>query len=265
MIRLISTLLIVLCAADTVGANAAKVLPIESLFRAQLAGDGRMESFAADKDFDFARPAKDTAVKAPERAAKSVVGAAWRSAVLPGWGEFYVGHKRKARVFFTVEGLAWIGFFGFRTYGNWKEDDFIRFAAQRAGADLDGKDDWFLDVVGFYDDIDDYNALGRAYDPERPYLEDNATYHWRWQQPADRDIYRNLKNQSREAFRRANFMIGLALVNRVVSVIDAVRDARRSRRTLDDSFDDPQKSRWRFRVDPFSRDRQLILTYGAAF
>jgi len=185
--------------------------------------------------------------------------------LVPGWGEYYVGHKKKARFFFTVEVLSWIGFIGFTTYGNWKEDDFIRFANERAGADLNGKDDWFLDMVGFYEDIDEYNSFGRVYDPDRPYLDDNVSNHWRWQNPSDKKLYRHLKNRSREAYRRADFMIGLAILNRVVSVIDAVRDAKRSRHTFDASFGNTGEIRYRFDVDPFSSRRQISLTLFTPF
>jgi len=184
---------------------------------------------------------------------KSVARAALYSLLLPGLGEYYVGHKQKARVFFTVEALGWAGLIGFRVYSNWKEDDYRRFAAERANADLEGKDDWFADMVGFYDDIDQYNSFGRVFDPERPYLEDNASNHWRWQTRSDRAIYRHLKNKSREADRRAEFMIGLLVVNRIVSVIDAVRDAKRSQRRLDRSFGRIGPLDYRVDVDPFSK------------
>ena len=94
----------------------------------------------------------------------------------------------------------------------------MKFAAERAGADLDGKDDMFRDMVGFYDDIDQYNTRGRVDDPERPYYQDNSEYHWAWINPADRATYRSLKNRSREASRRRDFLIGLAVVNRIVSM-----------------------------------------------
>jgi len=196
---------------------------------------------------------------------KSTAKAAIYSAILPGWGEYYVGHKSKARFFFTVEALSWISYAAFTTYGHWKKDDLIRFANEHAGADLWGKDDDFLDMVGFYDDIYEYNSLGRAFDPHRTYLEDNTTNHWRWQSLNDQRIYRHLKNQSREAFRKADFMIGLAILNRVVSVIDAVRDARRSQRTLDDSFGIAKNIRYRFEVNPFSDFRQVSFTVFTPF
>jgi len=197
---------------------------------------------------------------------KSAFKAGIYSAILPGWGQFYLGNKGKARVFFTVEAVSWVGFIAFRTYGKWKKDDFIRFANERAGADLWGKDDHFLDMVGFYDDIDDYNAFGRAVAPERAYLEDTPANHWRWQSEADRMAYRDLKNRSREAYRRSKFMIGLAILNRIAAVIDAVRDAKRARYRIDEQeFRDVRDLSYQVKIDPFNLREQISFVLFTPF
>ena len=193
----------------------------------------------------------------------STAKAALYSLLLPGMGEYYVGNKGKAKYFWGVEAAAWIGFIAYRTYGSWKKDDLIDYAAVHANASLDGKDDEFLDMVGFYDDIYQYNSFGRVFDVERPYLEDNADNHWVWQSDDDQAAFRHLKNRSREAYRRANFMIGLAVLNRIVSVIDAVRDARRSRSLIDQDF--TASPAYKIEIDPLSRRDQVRFTLFTDF
>ncbi len=198
---------------------------------------------------------------------KSIQKTILYSALLPGLGEYYVGNRKKARYFFAVEALSWIGLISFRTYSGWKEDDYISFAAEKAGADLEGKSDDFRDWVGFYDDIDQYNTLGRVLESSRPYLEDNASNHWRWQTLADKNAYREIKNRSKEADRRADFMIGLMVLNRIVSVIDAVRDVRKSHKLFGDSSeeDGPGKIRCRLDIDPFNAYRPLSFSVYTRF
>ncbi len=174
--------------------------------------------------------------RTPVTGRKSVVKAALLSALLPGAGEYYLGNRGKARYFFAVEAISWAGCIAFRTYGHWRKDDYIRYARTNAGADLEDKSEEFRDLVGFYTSIDDYNSLGRVYDPERPYLYDTPDNHWRWQSDADQAAYRNLKNRSREAYRRAKYMIGIAVANRIVSILDAIRDTRRVNRSLEGSY-----------------------------
>ncbi|MGH8016549.1 MAG: hypothetical protein ACREBV_10175, partial [Candidatus Zixiibacteriota bacterium] len=123
----------------------------------------------------------------------------------------------------------------FHIYGNWKENDMVDYAATHANAQLSKKNEEFQDWVGFYEDIDQFNSLGRVQDPERPYLVDSPENHWRWESSVAQDSYRHLKNRSREAHRRRDFMVGFAIVNRVVSIVDAVRDAKRSQREIKDS------------------------------
>ena len=198
---------------------------------------------------------------------KSVSKAMLYSALLPGLGEYYVGHRKKARYFFAVEAMSWLGFLSYHTYGKWKEDDYINFARERAGAELEGKDDLFQDWVGFYDDIDQFNEYGRVQDRDRPYLVDNESNHWRWSSRADKSSYREIKNSSREAFRNRDFTVGLMILNRIVSIIDAVHDARKSRRLFGDSTpsDDNERFAYRLDIDPLSAEQQVHLELLARF
>jgi hypothetical protein len=198
---------------------------------------------------------------------KSVSKAMLYSALLPGLGEHYVGNRKKARYFFAVEAVSWLGFLSYHVYGDWKEDDYVNFARERAGAQLEDKDDLFRDWVGFYDDIDQFNEYGRVQDRDRPYLVDNESNHWRWRNSADRTAYRELKNGSREAFRRRDFTVGLMIVNRIVSIIDAVHDARKTRRLFGDATPSADGERFGYRldVDPLGAEQQVRLELLARF
>lgn len=219
-----------------------------------------MSSFQFDDFSDLNQAPANTTSGRP-----SIIKAGMLSALLPGLGEYYLGHRNKAKYFFGAEALAWVGFFAFRTYGGWKKDDFIDLAALHADAQLEDKDDEFLDWVGFYIDIDQYNTLGRVGDPDRPYLEDTPENHWLWDSESYQEAYRDLKNRSREAYRRSEFMIGAAILNRVISVIDAVRDARRARRAIDDEFSRSDGLNYRVAIDPLHPYRQLTITLYTSF
>lgn len=241
--------------AQSSGAVEMQATPIQQQMEAEVTS----VAWLADDDFDVV-PEDQPPVNGREGKKVSVVKAAMLSALLPGLGEYYTGHRTKAKYFFGAEAATWAGFIAFRTYGGWKKDDLIRFAAANAGASLDGKDDEFLDWVGFYPSIDDFNTLGRVSDPDRPYLEDTPENHWLWLSESDQEAYRDLKNSSREAYRRANFMIGVAIVNRLISVIDSIRDAKRASRRIDDSFTDSRKLNYKLSVNPFSASNQIRLT-----
>ena len=246
--------------ASTIVTSAAEAVdlkktPIQDQLASNISSYYNGQTFAGVDEFDNDINSQQAFENAEK---KSIFKAALYSALLPGLGEYYVGNRRTARAFFVVEATAWIGYLSFKLYGNWKEDDMIRFAAEQANAELDGKSKEFQDWVGFYDDIDQYNSLGRVQDQDRPYLADNSTNHWRWQSDEDRANYRHLKNRSREAQRRADFMVGLAVVNRIVSIIDAVRDAKRANSEIKDAdFSLVGKVKYRLDVNPFSTNKTV--------
>jgi len=233
---------------------------LQRAMRAGLLADSRTNSFtyfsqSGGDEFAATEKAQPTVGR------KSVYTAAALSALVPGGGQYYLGNRRTARYFFAAEAITWIGYAALRTYGNWRRDDYIRFAAVNANAQLDGKSDDFIDLVGFYSDIRDYNTLGRAFDPEREYLPDTPENHWEWQSYDDQREFRDLKNRSREAYRRSDFMIGLAIIDRIISVVDAVRSAGRINRRIGAGRSDISSDRFRLSIDPLQPRCQVTLTF----
>ena len=192
---------------------------------------------------------------------KSSTKALLLSALLPGAGQYYCGSRLTARYFFAGEAVSWLGFFAFRTYGSWKKDDYVNFAHQRAGIELSDRSDWFVDMVGYYDNTDLYNESGRAIERSRPYMDESPSNQWYWDSASDKYAFRHLKNRSREAYRRANFMIGAMILGRVVSAIHAVRLAGKTGKRLDDLVGvDDSKYDYRVEIDPLSDRVQVGLT-----
>lgn len=259
--------LFILMSISAIG--AAYDMPLSPI-HTQLTYD--MQLVASD-EFDAVNKTKEdqpsitgTAEAPKGRKKVSVIKSALYSALLPGLGEYKLGHKGKAKIFFTAEALTWVGFIAFKVYCNWKEDDMISFAADRANAQLDDKDDTFIDLVGFYESIDQYNSLGRVSDRDRPFYPDVPEYHWYWQSEADQETFRDIKNASRDADRKAQFMIGLAVFNRLVSVIDTIRDARRAKNSIeDDEFTKDKRFDYKFSINPLSNKNQLKLTIYTPF
>lgn len=255
MLLLFAALLII---GSVAPALKADVLPPSSLDLAM-----KMElAMAGDEFDDDATAAKKNVTSESISGKKSLAKAALYSALLPGLGEFYVGHKQKARIFFGAEAATWIGYASYRIYGHAKEQDYIRFAETNANAQLEGKNDEFRDMVGFYTSINEYNSFGRVFDPDRPYLVDSPENHWQWQTPEDQATYRHLKNRSREAYRKSDFFIGIAVIARVISVIDVVRDVKRYNSRLDR---DMAESPFKLQVNPFSSTRQVVLSMRTPF
>ena len=148
------------------------------------------------------------------------------SFLLPGAGQWYAGRRGRAGVFLGVEAATWTAFGYFLTVKSQKRDDYQLYARVHAGVDPSGKSDDFYRTLSFYDSREQYNDEGRLLDASRPYYPDTPEWDWLWESPAARQHYRSLRNQSNEAESRAKFTLGIALLNRLVSAVDAWRTAR---------------------------------------
>jgi len=256
--------ILLLLATGASGAVRLGETPVQNALQAEIAYDNlapvpvRLQAWDDD---DFGASGLQST-----SGSKSVFKAALFSSLVPGGGQYYLGKRKTARYFFAAEALTWLGYFSFRTYGNWRQDDYIAYAAIHANADLEGKSDDHLAWVGFYSNIREFNSFGRVWDPERAYLPDTPENHWEWKTDDERQTYRDLRNRSLEAYRRSDFMIGVAILDRVVSVIDAIRSARRMGRRIDIGSSDTDENRSiKLSVNPFSSRRQVCLTFYPGF
>ncbi len=148
------------------------------------------------------------------------------SLLVPGAGQIYADAKGRGEVFLGAEVAIWVGYFAFNTYGHWKEDDYRNYAVRHAGIEPGGKDEEFYRNLTFYDSREEYNTAGRIIDPTGPYYPPGPFYDWYWDESGNRQTYRAIKNASESAFRKATFMLGAAVFNRILSSIDAFRIAK---------------------------------------
>lgn len=257
---------VLMLASGAVRAVELKPEPIQSQMRASLA----VASLTPGPQvlagvYDVDKDEKES--EDPAYGRKSGAQAALYSILLPGAGQYYCGQRKTARYFFAAEAASWLGYIAFRTYGGWKKDDYIQYGLEHAGAQLEDKDDEFIDYVSFYDNIDQYNEYGRAIDRDRPYFAKTAAHYWSWDSDDKKNAFRDLKNRSREAYRRSDFMIGAMILNRIVSAIHAVRIAGKTGKRLDDlaSLDNPSRIDYKVEVNPFSDHIQLGLTLHTRF
>ena len=176
-----------------------------------------------DDDLNF--PLFESERLKPENA-KSGWKALGLSLLLPGAGQYYTESKNRMVVFGAAEAMVWSGYFGLRIYGNWKKEDYRGWAAFKAGADVNGKSEDYFEKMTYYDNLDDYNQFELLYEGSRAELfADTPEFYWNWDSDESRQYFRDLRNQSKAAFRRSLLFLGAAVANRLLSGIDAYRAA----------------------------------------
>lgn len=164
----------------------------------------------------------------PRSATKAVA----LSLLLPGAGQFYTEQGTAARAFVGTEVALWTGVLAFRTYGRLKKEDYVGFATEHAGIQSTGKDDNFYKFLTFYDNRDEYNKISRIFEPSNPFYPETNQWNWQWDSRESRTRYRELRNASKTAYRRAVYLIGGAVANRLLSAVHAYRAVKQYNRKL---------------------------------
>ncbi|MCI0329387.1 MAG: hypothetical protein L0196_00330 [candidate division Zixibacteria bacterium] len=187
-----------------------------------LAQMGKYRSLSANQSFSPDEP-ESPVLEPGEKKKVSTLKAVGLSVLVPGTGHWYLGRRDRARLFFGMEAAGWASFAAFLWFSNQRESDYRNFAVARAGVDPAGKDEQFWRSLTFYENRDEYNRIGRVTNLDNPFYPENAFYNWQWDSPDSRNRYRNLRNSSKTAHRRAIFTLALLGVERLVAAADAYR------------------------------------------
>ncbi len=144
------------------------------------------------------------------------------SLLLPGMGELYAGNYSSGKYFTIADGVLWGTLIGVSAYANNQEENYRAFAETYGGVDLEGKDSKYFADIGNYLDIYQYNRrqeLDRNFEEIYNLPED----YWNWHIQATRSEYRTMWKSSESANNSTRFIIGALILNRIASMINAIR------------------------------------------
>lgn len=148
--------------------------------------------------------------------------AALYSFLLPGMGELYAGNYNSGKYFTIADGALWVTLIGMNAYGSNQRDNYIAFSSAFGGVNTSGKSDKFYADIAGYNSVDDFNdqqLLDRNF--EDVYSTD--THYWKWQSAEKRKEYKSTWTSSENAFNNIKFVSGALILNRLISVINAIR------------------------------------------
>lgn len=166
---------------------------------------------------------------------KSVGLAMVYSLLLPGMGELYAGDYSLGKYFTIADGALWGFLIGINAYGNWQENNYKSFASSVGGVHLNGKDDNYFANIGNYIDIDQYNRR-KMLDRSFGEIYNLSTDYWKWDNQSQRREYRNMWKSSENAFNNIRFAAGALILNRIASIINAVRLVVKHNKRLEQEF-----------------------------
>lgn len=155
----------------------------------------------------------------------------FRSLLLPGAGEYYLGKRNLAKAFFATEISLWLSYFAFQQYGQWVRQDALAFAATHSGAAIDGKPSQFFIDIGNYTDIYQYNDAKLRYgEYEKYYTEED--YFWSWDFVSNQKKFEAMRIASDRARNRSTYVLGAVFANHLISAIHATWQAVRHNKKM---------------------------------
>jgi hypothetical protein len=162
---------------------------------------------------------------------KRMYKAALMSALVPGLGEYYTGHRRRALISGTLEAAIWTSFITFKVQEDLRGDRAIDYAVAFAGARPDGDDDYYKAVGQFLrsDGPGQWNEFVRRRARDTGEIvgrEYGSGEGWAWSS-LDRFIdYRGLRKDELTARDHARNALAVAIANRIVSMVSVVQAVR---------------------------------------
>lgn len=158
------------------------------------------------------------------------------SLILPGAGEYFLGHKKIAKIFFGTELLILGSYLGAQAYIDVLENDYKTFAALHANVNTYNKSEQYWIDLGNADHIFSFNEKKRierninALYPETP---DNF---WEWDSRENRLAYNKQRFKQHDWKHRLNIIIGAFIFNRIVSAVDVIRLIRKNKKSEQKQF-----------------------------
>jgi hypothetical protein len=206
---------------------------IGSAFRARAARRGAMSALTAAVAIIL------VTCGAPARAAADPPGrlrVLGLSLLFPGLGHRALGYQERSTALMTADAAIWTGFVTFRLQGGIRRDGYVEMAKTGAGVERPaGHSDEYYRLLGSYYSSEAYDdEIRRDARARYPYdLQARATYfeqhrvtegqRWEWASSAEWRRYRDKRGDSLHSIKRSHYMLGLAVANRLVAAVDALR------------------------------------------
>lgn len=158
------------------------------------------------------------------------------SLLLPGLGHRALGYKDRSAALMVADGAIWTSFVTLRVQGGIRKDGYVEMAKTGAGvAKAEGRSDEYYRLLGSYPSSDTYDDEirrdARARYPDD--LEARASYfdrnripderRWEWGSSAVWQRYRDKRGDALRSNKRASYMLGLAVANRLLAAVDGLR------------------------------------------
>ncbi|MEX2457228.1 MAG: hypothetical protein WD381_07920 [Balneolaceae bacterium] len=151
-----------------------------------------------------------------------------RSAILPGWGHYYINKFdwTRGQYHLGADIILIMGYFGLNARASNLDNQFISLANLRADASIANRDRSYRLAIGQFNSLDEYNDFQLRSRNWNQLYDDTPENRWSWNSDEDRRQYRDLREDADQIRTQLPAIIGLLALNRVISGVSAFTRAR---------------------------------------
>jgi len=160
----------------------------------------------------------------------------WRSLLVPGWGEYKLGLKKDAVMFFAADILLIGTAAGLNYYSGIRTDEYKDYAELYAGVNPNGKSENYWIHIANYDNTQEYNEqknISRYF--EERYEDENE--YWNWVSDSRRKKYDDIRISAENADTWFYYTLGGIALNHFLSALNASGKASAVKSAVIQSFD----------------------------
>jgi len=153
----------------------------------------------------------------------------FKSMAVPGGGHYYVNNDdwTRGKYHLGTDAVLLLSFFGLNIHSNNIKQNWFSYAQSEAGIQLEGRERFLQLAVGDFNNLAAYNDFQERARNWDQFIEDVPENRWDWQGESERQRYNDLRNRFENIDQQLPALIGVMVVNRVVSAISAYNRARK--------------------------------------
>ncbi len=160
---------------------------------------------------------------------KSVGKAILLSAIFPGAGEYYLGHKSSGKFLMSLDLVLWGTFFGAGYMERTTVDNYKAAATRFAGVKNRDYDERYWIQIGYYDDIYQNNERELVNRNLDYVYTDTEYYYWSWDSEESRLKYLGLRVDAVDYSHIGERMAMGLFVDRLISVLNIIRISKKNK------------------------------------
>tara|TARA_B100000614_G_scaffold81312_2_gene72865 strand:+ start:5962 stop:6576 length:615 start_codon:yes stop_codon:yes gene_type:complete len=150
---------------------------------------------------------------------------AYKSLLIPGYGEYSLNQKSKSKKFFIAEAILWTSFLISSNGSNWYENNYMTFGSFHSGIDLNSVPSYKLSKLivhmSQYDNMEEFNETMDRQRRDNTYS-NSTIYGWDWDSDTNRNKFNKLRVKNSNLKKAKNFTISALLINRLISFFNVI-------------------------------------------